>query len=339
MKGWRELICAGLQQRFPGTVFGFVNAGIGSTGSVPGAFRFSRDVLGRGPVDLLFVDAAVNDETNGTAAADQIRGLEGIVRHARRANPAMDIVLVHLADPAKIKQFHSGQVSGVIRTHERVAERYALPSVNVAKEVADRIKAGEFTWEKDFKGVHPAPFGHGIYAQAITRLLDAAWPAPSQPARAIVPHNLPAPLDRDNFSAGRLAGVEKAERDESWTLHQQWRPKDGTTTRRGFVDIPVLDATIVGAKLRYPFKGTAIGLFVLSGPDAGLIEWRIDDGKFQTVDLHTQWSKSVHLPWVVLLNPQLPNGEHVLEIRVAGAKNSGSSGHAVRIVHFLVNEP
>ena len=39
MKGWRELVGEELQRRFPGTKFDFINAGISSTGSTPGAFR------------------------------------------------------------------------------------------------------------------------------------------------------------------------------------------------------------------------------------------------------------------------------------------------------------
>ena len=42
---WRDLVCQELRKRFPDTQFDFINAGIASMGSTPGAFRFSRDVL------------------------------------------------------------------------------------------------------------------------------------------------------------------------------------------------------------------------------------------------------------------------------------------------------
>ena len=58
MRGWRDMVCAELQRRFPDTQFDFLNAGIPSTGSTPGAFRLMRDVYGRGEVDLLFEEAA-----------------------------------------------------------------------------------------------------------------------------------------------------------------------------------------------------------------------------------------------------------------------------------------
>ena len=63
-KGWRDEVCNYIQQRFPETEFDFINAGIPSMGSTPGAFRFKRDVLANGTVDLLFEEAAVNDDTN-----------------------------------------------------------------------------------------------------------------------------------------------------------------------------------------------------------------------------------------------------------------------------------
>src|SRR5262249_6172323 len=100
--GWRDQVCDDLRRRFPNTQFDFINTGIPSLGSTPGAFRFQRDVLSRGPVDLLFAEAAVNDDTNGFSDVEQRRGMEGIVRQARLANPRMDIVLLHFVDPGKI---------------------------------------------------------------------------------------------------------------------------------------------------------------------------------------------------------------------------------------------
>lgn len=72
------------------TVSDIIAAGIPSLGSVPHAFRLETDVLSRGPLDLLFVEAAVNDhnydgQTNAAALA--LRGMEGVVRQVRRVSP------------------------------------------------------------------------------------------------------------------------------------------------------------------------------------------------------------------------------------------------------------
>ena len=157
--GWRDSVCNFLQQRFPDTGFDFINAGIPSMGSTPGAFRFERDVLKNGNVDLLFLEAAVNDDTNKTEPEDIIRGMEGIVRHAKTANPLCDIVIMHFVDPGKIENYRNGKIPEVIQLHEKVAEHYNISTINLAKEVTERIDAGEFDWENDFKDLHPSPFG------------------------------------------------------------------------------------------------------------------------------------------------------------------------------------
>ena len=52
---WRKIVMANLKKRFPDTEFTFILAGVGSTGTMYGAFRLDRDVIQKGKVDLLFV--------------------------------------------------------------------------------------------------------------------------------------------------------------------------------------------------------------------------------------------------------------------------------------------
>ena len=101
--------------------------------------------------------------------------------------------------------------------------------------------------------------------------------------------------------------------------------------------MPILEATQPGAQLKLKFTGTAIGLFVNSGPDAGIVEYSIDGQPFKTTDLFTPWSQLLHLPWLVLLDDQLSTGKHTLILRIASIKNGKSNGTACRIHHFAVN--
>jgi sialidase-1 len=176
--GWRDAVGRYLQERFPETEFDFIPAGIPSLGSVPHAFRLIRDVLARGPVDLLFVEAAVNDHNydgQHHAADLALRGMEGIVRHVRRISPRTDVVLLHFVHDQHLKTWAEGRTPYTIAAHERVADHYACPSLNLSREVAKRIAAGQFTWKHDFRDLHPSPYGQQLYALSITRLLDAAW--------------------------------------------------------------------------------------------------------------------------------------------------------------------
>ena len=104
---------------------------------LPGAFRLTDDVLSKGKVDLLFVEAAVNDDTNGFSAIEQVRGMEGIVRHALVSNPSMDIMMLHFIYDPFIPKLAKADAD-VILNHERVANHYLLPSVNLASEIAAR---------------------------------------------------------------------------------------------------------------------------------------------------------------------------------------------------------
>lgn len=337
MKGWRDLVCEALRKRFPDCEFDFVAAGIGSTGSTPGAFRLQRDVFGRGPVDLLFEEAAVNDATNRPdRPVEWRRGMEGIIRQARLTNPAIDIVVLHFVDPGKMKVITEGRVPGVIVAHEKVAAHYGIPSINLAREVTERIRAGEFTWKGDFKNLHPSPFGHQVYLRSIERLFNAAWGG--ETAAAVVAHAVPAkPLDAASYFGGRLVDVDSVPPGKGWRLARGWRPSDRIGTRQGFVNVPMLIAERPDAEQAFDFEGTAVGIFVAAGNDAGTIAYRVDGGAWQTQDLFTRWSRGLHIPWAYVLAAGLPPGRHRLDLRVAAEKNKGSKGHACRIVHWLVN--
>jgi sialidase-1 len=333
--GWRDKVCRWFREKYPEVNFRFIAAGIPSLGSLPHAFRLQQDVLDSGRVDLMFVEAAVNDKANGTDSLTQLRALDGIVRHARDSNPEMDIVLMSFVDPDKIGDYQRGRVPVEVGNHERVAEHYELPSVNLALEVQERIYTGEFTWEDDFKDLHPSPFGQEIYFATIRRLMERCEEIaviPSDKKRAAI-----SPVVAGSLDHGVYVPVSRAKADGGWILDPDWVPTDGKETREGFVHCPVLMSATPGATLTLSFTGTAIGISIVSGPDAGKISWSIDHGKERTMDLFTPWSPYLHLPWYLLLDEGLSRKKHVLTIRVLGEKNESSKGTACRIVHFLVN--
>ena len=336
--GWRTLVCADLKNRFPQTAFDFINAGIASLGSTPHAFRFTRDVLKNGPVDLLFVEAAANDECNGQTPVEMLRGMEGVVRQARMANPMGDIIMLQFADPGKMEVINQGKIPVVIECHEKVAEYYGVPSIDLAQEVAERIHAGEFAWAKDFKDLHPSPFGHGVYARSIKRLFDEAWPGALPQDAQLIKNKLPEmPLDEKSYFRGKLVELKQAALNSGWTLFPNWKPLDKAGTRPGFANVSALVSEKPGSMLTLKFAGTAVGIFVAAGPDAGTVAYSVDGGAFALRNLYTPWSGGLHLPWAQVLNADLAPGRHELVLKVARDADPNSKGHAVRIVHFLVN--
>lgn len=336
--GWRDSVSQYLRRSFPNTRFEFVEAGIPSMGSTPGAFRLDRDVLSKGRIDLLFVEAAVNDPTNGRTATEQIRGMEGILRRAKSTFPGIDIITMYFVDPDKIKNYNSGIVPEVIRNHEKVAEHYNVSSINLAKEVTDRIKAGEFTWEDDFKDLHPSPFGQMIYYNSIRAFLEDAFKNHSEPSGKDKTTAMPEKIDPYAYDAGKLVSIENAKTRRGWTIEKNWQPPAGENTRKGYVDVPMLCAEESGSKLSLKFQGRAVGIAVAAGPDAGMIEYKLDGGKWKKIDLFTRWSSQLHLPWYYVLETELRPSKHILKIRIANESNPQSKGKACRIKHFFINE-
>ncbi|WP_162499797.1 SGNH/GDSL hydrolase family protein [Mucilaginibacter terrigena] len=333
--GWRDKVCSYLKDRYPKTKFRFIQAGIPSLGSLPHAFRLKRDVLDSGRVDLLFLEAAVNDRVNGTDSLTQVRDLEGIVRHAKRNNPLMDIILMSFADPDKSNDYGKGKTPAEVANHELVAKYYNLPSINLAKEVYDKIQNKEFSWLNDFKDIHPAQFGQELYFANIKSLLQSCA---EQPVKKFAVTPLPKPLNKSNFEHGNYYSITNADYDKNWAIDDNWTPKDSLDTRPGFVNVPTLVTEKAGAELTLPFNGTAIGMGVVSGGDAGVVSYSIDGGAFKETDLYTQWSGWLHLPWYVLFDGNLAKGRHVLKLKIAGHHNPNSKGNACRIVYFLRNE-
>lgn len=125
----------GIARRFPNgsnnifrrRIFNLPIAGISSTGSTTGAFRLQNDVLAGGRVDLLIVEFAGNDDQDAAHVRREcIRGMEGIVRHLRKAQPQADILMAHYVNPEMLETLIKDETPLTISAHEAVAEHYGF---------------------------------------------------------------------------------------------------------------------------------------------------------------------------------------------------------------------
>ena len=332
MRGWRNMIQEDLKQRFPETEFMFIDAGIPSTGSTPHAFRFENDVLQKGMPDLLFVEAAVNDDTNGFDYIRQTRGMEGIIRHARTVSPEMDIVMLHFIYDPFIPLLDKGIQPQVIMNHESVANHYYVSSINLAEEVAQRMRDGEFDW-KEFGGTHPAWNGHTYYAAAINRLFDLEWSG-DVVKKTVRAHEVPEkPIDSYSYDKGVFADIRSAKQLNGWKVVDDWTPTVKGNTRKGFVHVPMLVADRAGASLSFSFEGRAVGIFCAAGPQACVLEYSVDGAPFKKLDTFTDWSRNLYIPWVYMLETELVSGRHTLRLRIAKGERTGC-----QIRNFVVNQ-
>lgn len=355
MDGYRPMVMEILRRRFPETDFTFTNAGVASTCSTTGAARLASDVLSQGPVDLCFVEFAVNDDQDAHhTRAECVRGLEGIIRHLRKHNPKAGIVVTFFVNPEMLAQIQRGETPLTIAAHRQVAKHYGVSTINLAQEIAEQIAAGKITW-KQYGGTHPAPRGNRVCADMIDQLFTQAWREPQTidhkphfqgadasrrqpPSTSHKPQttqSLPQPLDPLNYEHGRFLDLKEAKIKRGWTLCvPDWKSLAGGKRER-FTHIPMLAATEPGAELALDFTGTMVGAYIVAGPDAGVVEASIDGGPFEPVNLYHHYSRNLHYPRTVLLGSELKPGKHRLALRVSHDTKSG--GHAARIMKFVAN--
>ena len=336
--GWRDSVCTYLQQRFPQTQFTFIPAGISSMGTTPGAFRLQRDILSKGPVDLLFVEAAVNDATNGRSKKEQIRGMEGIIRHTLKDNRATDVVVMHFVDPDKMETYNRGETPEVIANFDLLAAHYKIGSINLANEVTHRINNREFTWEEDFINLHPSPFGQSIYFRSMKSFLESQYAQVEKSRNNIMNHPLPETLDPYCYDGGIIIPFTEATETLGFEHIADWTPPNKAATRKGYTHVDMLVGENPGDSFTLQFKGKAVGIMVAAGPDTGMIEFNIDGGETRTIDLFTKWSSQLYLPWYYTLASEFESGPHILQVEISNDRNGNSLGTSCIIKAFYVNE-
>jgi lysophospholipase L1-like esterase len=276
--GWRPKTFAWLQQRYPQTEFTQVDAAIGGTGSDLGAYRLGYDVLSHKP-DLVFVEFAVND--GGTDADAIYRQMEGIVRQIWSADPTTDICYVYTFRTGYEAYLGKGVNPPAATAHERIAEYYDIPSINVALETVRRADAGRLAYVPppgdlpegvalfSTDGVHPLDAGHQIYAEVVAEAFAAL-----EPVGKAGPHALGAPFIANNFEVAKQAPITPAMLGGEW--HRL--PIDDEVGKHFFHRMPeIWQATTPGATLTFRYRGTLAAIYDLLGPDGGEALVTVDD--------------------------------------------------------------
>ncbi|MGB2092195.1 MAG: GDSL-type esterase/lipase family protein [Akkermansiaceae bacterium] len=342
MNGYRPMVCEMLGRRFPDTEFTFTNAGISSTCSDTGAFRMQRDVLSKGPLDMLFVEFAVNDDQDSDQAyRDALRGMEGVIAQARKHNPKVDIVMTMFVNENILEKLQNGETTDSVKAHSEVAQHWGISVNHLARELAELITAGKMDWKK-FGGVHPNKYGNTMCAAMIANALLAEWDKPLPANAAAVDHAAVQPLDPKSYSRGRLLPFEDVVTDEHWQKGvPAWSGKDKDKLRARFKNIPMICSTTAGSKLTIKFTGTAIGAYMLAGPDTGIIKVTVDGKETREMDTLHKYS-GFYYPMTVMFFNELEDGEHSLELEILPNPHGGKGrikpgGTAFRAIAFTAN--
>ena len=350
MDGWRVKVMADLQKRFPKTKFSFACAGLSSTCSDTGAYRLDEHVYSKGVPDLIFVEYAVNDSGDGyylqgrhdpaTYPTHTLRGLEGVIRHIRNRNRNTDIVMTFFTTGAQLEELRAGKTPQTYQIDERIASHYNVTTVSIGAALAAAEKAGTFDWTRYGADCHPHAAGCDFILGQYQMLFDAEWDL-SKPAGKGVRAAFPPALDPLCYAHGRFLPLKEVDLGAGgWAVGPvDWTKVPGNC-RAQYRAGDLLVSDQVGATCSFEFKGTAVGAFVLAGPDTGSLEVSIDGGAFASYEMFSPYSKGpkgLHYPFVETFADDLPYARHTVVLRVGAGRNAASTGNKVRIYRLCVN--
>lgn len=318
--GWRVKTLAWFQKQYPAAQFSEIHAAIGGTGSDLGVYRLGFDVLRHQP-DLLFVEFAVND--GGANPLEIHRGMEGIVRQTWQADASTDICYVYTLTGTMVKELQDGKYPRAASAMEAVADHYGIPSMHFGVEVVKRLTADTLVFKAPQKptpeeqaaigtrvvfshdNVHPIDAGHAIYAEVVARQM------PTLLTGTAAAHVVQAPLVADNHERARLLPIDALVTGDGWV---KLDPASDQRAKSFGNRMPALyRAEKPGTSLKFRFKGTAVGLYDLLGPDCGQVVVTIDGGKPRTIPRIDGYC-TYHRIAFLRLASGLPEGEHTVEI-------------------------
>jgi lysophospholipase L1-like esterase len=282
-RGYVASVLAWWRARFPQSETRLVNAGLGGTGSLLGAFRVQHDLLQAEP-DVVIVEFAVNDAWVDGAA------YEGLVRQILARPNAPAVVLLFM-------MFQNG--GGDQEMQSKVGAHYNLPMVSVRDALWPDIAAGRIRWQDYFvDNVHPNDAGHAFTARCVTALLQASDAAETRGLDPLDP--LPAPLHSDAFQfvAWREDAALTPARNDGWTSARDENGK------------PMWAATSASGRIAFDWFGTGI-VAQLARPldDQGRVRFWIDDAPTLTLDASAVIKRNI-----VVVAEGLARGRHRIAI-------------------------
>lgn len=321
---YRDMLSRQLRTLHPGAVLSENNAAIAGTGSWLGAFRTKTDPL-YGGAAMVFVEFSVDDA--GLAQAEVQAAVEGIVRQIISRDSTTDVCFLYAFSADQLEAFRRNELPPTIAWYEAVADHYGVPSVNMARYVADKIVAGAVRLEDvTVDGRGTSDKCHALYIEALQPLVTQCCADAKQPVTKR--HPMPKPLSAAPMDKAQCVPYEWAKLGAGWKAGQR-SPIDRF--------LHVLESDQPGATLTLAFQGSQVGYFDALGPDCGSLEFSIDGGDWQKVTNFDakQTAPSAHAR--KLAAGLDAKAKHELRLRIAAETPAGSRGRFARIGYLLVD--
>jgi lysophospholipase L1-like esterase len=302
-KRWANLVTDWWKEKFPKAKFKLVNAGFGGTGTDIGTFRVQNELLKYNP-DFVVVEFAVNDAGRDSTYAKEM--MEGIVRQILQDSAHSAILMLML----KMEDGKNEQVY-----HKEIANYYHLPIVSEVDSIDALVAKDGLKLHDIYKdGVHPNDIGMKYITSLITNKLNSILlNLPVENKLPKIDNILPKPLVTDlytktsTYNGANIPSVSKTD----WTFeNNSW-----TSSKPG-------------AEFIFPFNGQSVGLTYSQFKDTirGIADVWVDNLPAKKLNAYwtETWGKGTSMCMVA---ENLPNGPHMLHIKITNENSTGSKGH------------
>lgn len=151
--------------------------------------------------------------------------------------------------------------------------------------------------------------------------------------------SVPGPPEHLSYNNGFYVEPNPDSEIDGWEMNENWNHWDAGSSMSNDAGVPVLIGTYPGEVIKFPFDGDAVGIAVVAGPDAGIIEFSIDNSEWEKLDLYTNEDEELYQTKHHELASGLRNRSHMLQIRMAEENNPESLGKTCRLRYFFFNSP
>ncbi len=322
LSNWPTYIRGWFVERFKDVRLSVVNSAIGATGSLCALSLAQKEFIDTS-CDLVFVEFAVNDD--GIDRDERMRTREGLIRKLLSAN--IDVVLVYTFYQNMFKEQDLGKTPDTIADFEKLAERYNISSVYMAKAAYDRVQRGMMPWNMWLPdGTHPQHLGSYFYAEKVIEYLEFEL---LREENLTIPkgENLPEPVHKMHWQNTEEISFDEVKTFGSWTVERE-------------VFIPWFDKKLctygLHDSLSFEFFGRGIAIVFSYGKSTGKIEYSIDDGEWSEYAYERYWwVPDENFTNAVKFADDLENKKHTFRLRVTHGDKEGFTSSDCKILKIF----
>ncbi|MDP0497671.1 MAG: SGNH/GDSL hydrolase family protein [Verrucomicrobiota bacterium JB024] len=294
------------------TACSFINAGVGATTSMFGAFRAQQEMLCQAP-DIITVEFAVNDTINPDIEASY----EALVRQCVEspAKPLVILIFTMRREGTNLQD-----------KHIPIGKHYGLPMLSYRDALYPEITVGKLAWRPlSPDEVHPNDRGHAFIAGMLeyyiehAKALEGIQTLPELLHPGAVKYLGGSVIDASRMDLLKNLGWHQYDHGQGYIGYESDKP---------------------GASLRVKIKGGTLLIgYVKYAGDFGRVSVKVNGNKF--CELDGFYEKPEIQQWagghtVLAALADAPAGtEHLVDIELLDMRHPRSHGQRFRIGYFL----